>query len=235
MLRTFCLSIALGLLAVNPGLADLITNVSVNGSISGSGVVTTGVPSTGEKTHPFSFSGTNTQLGGISRTGGFGDSGAEADQSATATASSLAISMDGMVFVSQDQGPVPHFSAGVNNSISLTFTLTVESLMRLSSMFFSELPSGSDSGSLLDSMGNVILALPFNNLPFPTALEPGTYTFEEALTGFTEIDFPRSEFISEAQLFDLRAQFAAVPEPRWAWVAPMGLLILGYCRRRKIA
>src|ERR1700733_4865296 len=87
MMHRLFLVIGLGLLAIGPTLADVV-NVTVNGSVSGSGSVTTyclenlGSPecsangSNQMETFPFSFSATNTRLGSFGASGVASSAGA---------------------------------------------------------------------------------------------------------------------------------------------------------------
>lgn len=175
MLRSCCVSISFAILAATPAFPGLITGVSVNGTVSGSGTVTTecGValisPPAGcidvgmglfEQTVPLTFSGTNTQLGSF---GAFGSAtgifGGTVDASATQfvtenvmNGNNLNATLDNQALVSQ-KGLIHNFSVSVDNSVEILFTLTAES-----SAFLAQQGTSLSSADLRDSQGNLILS-----------------------------------------------------------------------------
>ena len=172
MVRTSCVCIALALLHGSFVLGNTITNVEVNGSVSGGGNILLRcngplpgcfeipMPGTFRQIEGFTFSRTNTQLGSFF---GFGQAMVDGTpaiessgfQSATTTGDSLSIDL-----ISSWRASPPDFfgsgkfvsnyNVGVNNNISVAFDLTVESLLQL------DAPPGTQ---LFDSHGNSVLAI----------------------------------------------------------------------------
>jgi hypothetical protein len=248
MLRSLCLVIGLGLLAIGPALPDVI-NVTVNGTASGSGYgedecegpdyIGPLPPGCVEEPGPFyvqglpfNFSGTNTQLGGIgpsgSATGYNGASiSAYASQDTTATASAIDIAFSGgflgnfLIYAAVSQ----------QDNIAVSFDLTTESEIQLTGNIFQG--TGSNSGELLDSMGNVILEIPVTGGSESMILGPGSYQLDASVSGSLQLPYPNS---NDQDLYsDLDATFTPVPEPRWAILAALLCLVLGRYRRAVVA
>jgi hypothetical protein len=240
--RAFHTLLVLGSLAVSPAFPDIITNVSVLGSVSGTGT-TTGecgvyapgtqppectvnpVPGLYFESDPFSFSGTNIQLGFFDQVGqgtGRGSSlGAAASQTTSAAPDSLLISLVNTI---DPIGPGQFFAVALDNEISLTFTLTVESLVQLTDLA----DDVSISNQLLDSHGNVIFVLPSNGSP-SLVLQPGTYEFKDSLSNGCSFCGQMGNELDVG--LEVNAQFTAIiPEPRWAWILLIALR-LGKLRR----
>ena len=241
MLRTWCILIGLGSLVVSPALPD-IADVTVNGSISGSGDMdvacgsaTPGCMQVGDGlyrlTVSYSFGDTNTALGDFSDSGGaslpspFGGSvDGFADENTVATPQSLDIELVG------DNSADGIFNSAFSeesDSISVLFDLTEPSVMDLSG--FNGVP-GPFAGQLLDSHGNVILVIPANVGSTSLVLEPGTYQLDASAEG-DYFDDGSDELIGNVTDFDvdLHADFTPVPtpEPRWAILAALLSLVLG--------
>jgi hypothetical protein len=242
--RTY-VSVALAVLAVNPAFASII-DVSMNGSVFGSGAVTffcfsddnPNCPQgTTVSTPPFNFSGTNTQLGMFTASGSASgidpNSGelttASGQANQTATASGDSFSLDLFVSVSSSgTGAQEAFSSDIFDQATLTFTLTTQSLMQLSDTQNNTADVLPYAGSLSGPTGD-ILDLPEDSASFDVALtlEPGTYEWSELIEGPS---FP-TLFVNDTEVQEVAvsATFAAIPEPRGAWMAPLLLLILGSC------
>jgi hypothetical protein len=240
MHRSF-LVIGLGLLAIGPILADIV-NVTVNGSVSGSGSVTTYclvpecmTPDSGQFTSfPFSFSATNTQLGLFAASGGASSTGppetdpasvqADLFENTTATADALEITLSQDV---NSGGVAFSADATLNESIAVSFNLTEESKIQLSDIFGGD-GSPTNSVDLLDSKGNVILVVPcgmFSCSTVSTVLPPGTYQLDESFDNDGSV---RGEGGEEDFSSDLNAGFTpVVPEPRWTIIATLLVALLG--------
>ena len=231
----------LGLLAIGPTLADVV-DVTVNGSVSVSGSVTTYClvpecmsPESGQfTTFPFSFSATNTQLGVFVASGGASSTGppetdpasvqADVFENTTATADALEITL------SQDivsGGVAFSADATLNESIAVSFNLTEESKIQLTDNPDEGDESSTNSIELLDSTGNVMLVVPcgeFTCSTVSTVLQPGTYQLDDSIVvgGFLRGEF--ADFSSGV----LNASFTpVVPEPRWTIIATLLAALLG--------
>jgi hypothetical protein len=249
MLRRVFFAIGLGSLAIGPALADII-NVTVNGSVSGSGGVAAQCinpapecvqinPDFYAEFFPFSFSVTNTQLGFFSASGsatatgsnigeGYGGSvEAETDQNTAATANTLDIALSG--FCSYQARAA---DCTANDSIAVSFNLTQESEIQLTASVPGFSPG---NGELLDSKGNVILVIPpFGPFSVSTVLQPGTYQLDESVMGSA---FGSFGSVSHDFGTAVNASFTpVVPEPRWVIIATLlATMFGGYvvsCRRR---
>lgn len=226
------LAIGLGCLAIGVARAN-VTNVTVNGSISGSGSLAVecgfnpvNPPSACVdvfegffvETLPISFSGTNTMLGefdaGANVEGDFLGAYlvASAQQNTSATANSLGISLYGSVSYLGNQG-----QANATDTVDVSFDLSTASSVQLSG--FDELVATSDTSELLDSHGNLILAVPSGNGSVATVLQPGAYQLEASASG----GFFGGTGSEDADLLSLtlNADFTPVqtPEPRGAFLA----------------
>jgi hypothetical protein len=249
-MRTLIL-IALATLVVKPALPDII-GVTVNGTAGGSGNVTLpcfsvqlpdcpSAPSFID--FPFTFSGTNTQLGMFSASGstfasspnspGFVNASAESDQTTEANAQSFSVVLRDEA-ISSGVGAAEFFKTGFFNNESLTFTLTTESFLRLTGdqdELNYALPFGS-LGLLLDSHGNVLFAIPQGAFFFDNSLilAPGTYQWVESdFSMLFEGPYGFGQSLDISSGINVSAQFTPIPEPRWAWVVPLLSIVLGYC------
>jgi hypothetical protein len=245
MLRSLCIVTVLGVIA-GSALPDVI-DVTVNGSVSGSGsyvvacaLSTPGCVATagGDFLNvPYSLSGTNTLLGAFSASGStpFMDSpGMEgfADQNTAATADSLEISLTG----GYSANGLPFYSGSENNSITLSFDVTEESVVQL--LGGGVLGSASNAGELLDSDGNVILTLPLDTLSVSTIVQPGMYQVEAAAGGSSGGSFGENADVTNLELYLTADITPAVPEPPGALVAAlMAAMFGGYLvsRRRLVS
>ncbi len=243
MMHRLFLVIGLGALVIGPTLADVV-NVTVNGSLSGSGSVTTpcltleceAIFNNGQfATFPFSFSVPNiTQLGAFGASGGASSPGppetniasiqASESENTTAAADALEITL------SQDAatGDVAEFADfNLNASIAVSFNLTDESKIQLTNNVGAETSAFSNSVELLDSKGNVILVVPCGDFAcstISTVLSPGMYQLDDQMdnSGASrgDLDQPFSA--------DLNASFTpVVPEPRWTIIATLLAALLG--------
>ncbi len=242
MIHRLFLVIGLGLLAIGPTLADIV-DVTVNGSLSGSGSVGSyclgNPPAPGcfqaflgdsnfFESFPFSFSATTTQLGEFGASGGAWTTGdtdganimAFASENTTATADALEITLLQNAFTG---GIVVLSNVTLNDSIAASFSLTEESKIQLNGIGFGELSS--NTGELLDSKGNVILVVPSLNAissTISTVLPPGTYQLDDSIVNSA---FGNSD---ENVEIDLNASFTpVVPEPRWTIIATLLAGLLG--------
>jgi hypothetical protein len=246
-MRTLIL-IALATFVVKPALPDII-GVTVNGEAGGSGNVT--LPCFSVRLpdcpfapsfidFPFTFGGPNTQLGMFSASGstvasspdspGFVIASAEADQTTAANAHSFSVDLRDEA-ISSGVGAAEFFATSFSNDETLTFTLTTESLLRLTGQVNFAPPFGS-LGVLLDSHGNVLFAIPQGTFSFDDSLilAPGTYQWEESdVSMLFEGPYGRGESIDKSSEINVSAQFTPIPEPRWAWVVPLLSIVLGYC------
>jgi hypothetical protein len=216
-------------LAISPAFADII-NVTVNGSVSGSGSVTVacaeGTPGCTEggpfggffMTVPYSFSANNTSLGA------FSDSASSfAAQYSLTTTESLDIRLMG----GHSASAAPIFTASESDSISIGFNLTEASLIDLSG---GGVGIGSNVGELLDSHGNVILMLPNSPAHVFADLEPGIYALTASASGGGSGSLVGSVNVTDF-LPSLDARFAPLPTPETTgapFAALLGALI-GAC------
>jgi hypothetical protein len=253
MWRNLWTMIGLGALMIGPALPDVV-DVTVNGSLSGSGGMTTecfqlgpncvgtfGMPPYLE-TVPYSYSATNTQLGTAFEISGYavgtapgalGSLEYHGFQEVTATADSLDIALE----AGQMPDGVLSWDGTAAETISLGFELTEESVIQLDVSPFG--PLGTNSGDLLDSQGNVIFAMPF---PFGSAsavLAPGTY-YMDASVGGSASGFMGNGNNVEDFAWMLNSTFTpvATPEPPVAFFAALLAMMLGaheVSRRRPAA
>jgi hypothetical protein len=224
-----------------PGIAlPDIVNVTVNGSLSGSGNIAVacglatpgcepdGFPDIFLLTVPFSFSDINSTLGPFNASGtanlpspfsgsvtGFGY------ESTTATAQALAITLGGGY---SSSGIFYSLSTSGNDTISVGFDLTEESLMQLTEWDDLLVPA---AGELLDSQGNVLLEIPPAGGSASLVLEPGEYQLNASAAGYASYYFLDQLYPSFA--LGLNADFTPVPtpEPRWTILAALLSIVLG--------
>jgi hypothetical protein len=244
MIHRLFLVIGLGLLAIGPILADVI-NITVNGSVSGSGGVTTyclenlGSPECSEfgsnqmESFPFAFSATNIQLGVFVASGGASSPGppenaiasvqANGSENTTATADALEITLAQDV---NSDGVAIDPTVALNDSIAVTFNLTEESKIQLTDNLGGD--ASSNSVELLDSDDNVILVVQcadFSCSTVSTLLAPGTYQLDDSLV--TDA-FGGLAGLNDSFSADLNASFTpVVPEPRWTIIATLLAALLG--------
>jgi hypothetical protein len=243
MLKRLARFTAVVFLIVSPALADLITDVTVNGSVSGTGNMTLrcffqGSPPPGcAQALPLvyiqdvstSFSATNTQVGDFSDSSqatGIGPTELDiiASQSTTATADSLSVDLY-TAFSIFMRAPIHYYDVSLQNSIAVGFELTTESLLQVSGYL------GLGDTQLFDSNGNPLFTGPCCNSSL--ILGPGMYKFTQSLPmtadgGFPVFDHEGTYFVSE-----LDANFTPIPEPRWTGLtALIALGCLAYCRQR---
>ena len=241
MIYRLFLVIGLGLLAIGPALADIV-DVTVNGSVSASGSVTTicfvpecmSIDSGQFVSFPFSFTATNTQLGQFSASGGVSSPGppetnfasiqANMSENTTATADALEITLSQNAM---SGGVAPAAFASLNESIAVSFNLTEESKIQLNTDNPEEDASSTNSVELLDSKGNVILVVPcgdFSCSTVSTVLQPGTYQLDDSFDNGASLRGGSEEGFSA----DLNASFTpVVPEPRWTIIATLLAALLG--------
>lgn len=230
---------ALGILAVTPAFPDII-NVNINGSVFGGGYLTffcafNGCPGGTVDSPPFTLSGTNTKLGVFTvsdstsaidpNSGVLSTASGEAAQTSAATGDSFSLNLS-TTLSSSGTGAQESFSALIDNSVDLTFTLTAESLMALSENQSNGFGLFGFAGSLHGPTGD-LLDLSTSSEPFEGSLtlQPGTYDFLADLQGFPDISVPVGPTNSDE--VSVSATFTAIPESRWTWVAPLILLALG--------
>jgi hypothetical protein len=254
MRRNLCTVIGLGALMIGPALPDVV-DVTVNGSLSGSGGMTTECTQLGPncvgtfgmppllETVPYSYSATNTQLGTAFDTSGEavgtapGAQGAldyHAFQEVTATADNLDIALE----AGQMPDGVLSWDGTATQTISLGFELTEESVIQLDVSPFGLL--GTNSGDLLDSHGNVILKMPFPFGSTSAVLAPGTYYMDASVSGSANGFIMGDGNNVEDFAWMLNSTFTpvATPEPPVAFFAALLAMMLGgyeVSRRRRAA
>lgn len=249
------LRVAFGLvfLAASPVLADIV-DVTVNGTVSGTGSVTVecGVgllnPPPGcvnaymglyLDTIPFSFSATNSDrlLFGTSELEAPGPYGPnpllqafpyQTTRVDPVGPGTLEIDL-GDIYSLSTGAAITNFLLNENDSFSATFDLTEASMVSLSFDAFGE---ATGSGELLDSGGNVLVTLPsVGGATSPDLLEPGSYQLDLSLTGGVDGPFTKSPGYFQASL-GLAAYPIATPEPRGLVLAALLSMALGSWGRR---
>jgi hypothetical protein len=243
MPRTLCVPIVLGFLAAAPALPDLISNLSVAASVSGTGSITSDcgsgfvTPPSGcvavidglyLQTLPLSFSGTTSQLGPFGAAGSvtgiyggsvFANGGGTTLQDYMASNNLVAFLNSSASLT--NAGTIISFGVHVTDTVSFAFDLTAETLLEFGgSTPQASNPSSYNTSELIDSHGDVILGG-----SGPLTLEPGTYTLEDTFdSGFS--GGYRQGGGGETASF-LASFTAIVPEPRWMSIAPVLLIALG--------
>jgi len=257
MFVRFCLLIGLGAFAAGHALPDIISNVTVNGSVSGAGSVTVecGIATPGCQpagsmggtlSVSYSFGGGGTQLGSFFSAGGSATTpsdvpNASADgyaeglayQVSAPTADSLGIFFSAGRF---GTGAFKYFSGSEAGSVSIGFDLTEASTVNLSGFISSG--TAPNAGELLDSAGNVLLVLPIGVSSASTVLEPGMYRYDASIEGIGLNSFRGSDEALDFRA-NLEATFTPVPtpEPRWSVLAALLAGIAGgfiIPRRRRV-
>jgi len=242
--RRLCGLIWIGALTISPALPDIV-DVSVNGSVSGSGSVTVAcalstpgcmaVPPFGFFiTVPYNFSATNTSLGSFSDSGSAsGEPSFPATVSSFATQDTSATSqeLDIVLTGGHSATSAPSYTASETDNISVSFELTEPSIVELAGGGFG---IGPGVGELLDSNGNVILTV---SSPVPEfgELGPGTYQLRAAASGGGFGAFASDVRTTDFD-FSLDGSFTPIPEPRGAIFAAMFAIVLGgiaLSRRRR--
>ena len=189
MLSNIRFVVALGLASRAPlpfGCSPV--NLTVNGSVSGTGEVGYDTISSGFQTNSFTLSGTNTSLGTFSTSGGasftLNPIGLTNSLSVVATQNTFVSNFIGLTTITTTTpsgalggggGITSFWSAQVDNDLSTSFNLTVESVVSLGA---TEL--GLSTGELLDSMGNVLATFTNSSPPsLSLTLATGSYTLEQ--------------------------------------------------------
>ncbi len=238
MLRRLWVVIGLGAMAVGPAMPDLVNVTAVDSSVSGSGYVAyfcgittpgcTYYPGIGYMLNvPYSFSGVNSGFGSA-ESPPWGPVSGYAGVNTTTTADSLAI----MLMGGHSDYAAPFYGNTENASVSVSFDLTEQSLIQLTGY-----PDPNVTAELLDSNGNVILALPFPSSP--TLLLPGSYLLDASAASNTF-----GAFGGQISVIDFNENLTAnftpvpVPEPRFAFLATLLATMLGgfaASRRRRVS
>lgn len=250
MSRKLFLIVGLTALSISPAIADVI-EVTVDGSVSGSGTATTDcgllspeppecVPSPGGPpvdAVSYSFASTNTQLGTFSdsgsATGVNGSAEGQASQDVTAMSDSIGITLSASHTI---QGAVLYYSGTESDSVTVDFDLTSLSEASLSGSGFIE-PGmfAPAAGELLDSNGNVILTVPNSPAGVTVLLQPGLYELSTGAQVFPTGGGPSGGGTFTDLQLDFGGTFTPVPEPRGALFAVLffGLLVARFVSRRR--
>jgi hypothetical protein len=237
MLRSLCLLIGLGVIAASAAFPDFIDVTAVNGSVSGSGDLqfvcslgTSGCvqipPAPPLFTVPYSFNGTNTELGLFSASGSAdsfpwsiqGHASQDTGITSEATSEVLSIALTGGYSVT-----APFYSASENDEIAVSFYVNQESVVLVGG---SLLGSASNVGELLDSDGNVILTLPLDSSPLSTVVQPGMYQLDASAGAGAFGSFGDDLNVTNLELY-LSADVTPTPEPRWTVFAALLATMLG--------
>lgn len=242
--------IGLASLAAAPALPDII-DVTVSGSVSGSGTVlepcdptfTQGCMRYGGGPYsvyiPYSFNGTNTQIGSFSASSGPTVSGPGQGGAGFANENTSLSTIDTSTGPGQELDIELNgghsafgyaFSAEESAAISIGFELTQESELVLGSVFSGLNPN---SGGLLDSSGNLILPIPLDGQA-STVLPPGAYQLNDSDSGGSQGSFPQPGDVTDFDTL-MYAQFTPVPEPRGAVFGALALMLITFpaSRRRR--
>jgi hypothetical protein len=221
----------IGLMAVSPVLADVV-GVSVNGSINATAEVgyICGVarPCAGqvEASSSITLTGTDTALGGITKSGATSATdpvfGATDTLSMSVSQSAsmpdpgvdyFVLGIDNIETPGGNTGTsgvlTSFWNANITNDISLTFTLTSDSVAFLFSLAPSPPPF---SAMLLNSAGNAVFMFPNSPSGGTISLVAGTYQLVDNFTGGVG-QFVASDLMVQAN--QISARFEPVPEPRW--------------------
>lgn len=226
-------------LVVRPAFSD-IADVSISGSVSGSGSLTVecGVglmnPPQGcvnvfeglyLQTEGYNFTATNPGLDAFSDSASafalYGNLEGQADQSVTLGPDSIHFQLDASDAASAF---LVSYNASDSSSVSAKFYLTVLSTYTLSDDFFSVT---SDSDELFDSLGTVVSP--------SSIIAPGWYTFKASITENGSGGYLTKPASDQGGGFT-EADFAPVPTPEPRWTALVfAILLAGYvvATRRK--
>jgi hypothetical protein len=221
--------------------ADTITDVTVDGSVAGTGSmmvrcmpsetgctpVFSGAPF-GHQTLDFSFNGTNTQLGS------FSDSGLVTSpegttllgrvvQSTAATADGFSLFMNSGFQLYPVTQVVYSYDVNLTNNISVGFDLSTASMLGFQWQIFIQA-----AVQLMDSNGDTVFSTAFRGSGATSVvLQPGAYTFTESLPFAAQNSFPPPIGVTgNFYLSSIDAAFTPIPEPRLGWVI---LISLGIC------
>jgi len=245
MPQNYAALVALFPFALAPAWADAvaITAVAVNGSVTGSGSVSVRCDSCpgGAGEGGFSFAGSNTQVGTFSKSvqGSFTDiSGrsatvsGSAEQATAASATSVGVDFqDSAIF--DGVGAEWSALASLSNQYTLGFTLTTQSLMRL---------SGSGGMQWYLSGAGLNIGPLFGPFDQTFTADPGDYmlTVSDMMNLIGQpspIGGGASTHFEQTDQLSLTADFTPiVPEPRWTVGLLASFLILCHfvsCRRRE--
>ena len=216
---------------LTPALADLVTDVTVNGTVSGTGMVGVRCDSCvgGFGIDNFSFLGLNTGLGAFSKSGqaSFTDVGGRSatafglsEQTTTVSPTSVSVDIELSAILSGIGG---QWSAQeqLGTSYTLGFTLTTASLINLT--ISGGLPWSLDFPPPLLVDGLVVA-------------NPGRYNvvFGDNQT-FGASPMGLETQVEQTEVYSFRADFTPVPEPMPITILPASLLMLGhlFLRRRR--
>lgn len=244
--------IGLASLAAAPALPDII-DVTVSGSVSGSGTVlepcdptfTQGCMRYGGGPYsvyiPYSFNGTNTQIGSFSASSGPtvsgpgpGGAGFASENTSLCLAPTPCPPTAGdAIYIELTGGHSAfgyYYTATESAGITISFDLTQESEATLYSGV------GLSSGGLMDSNGDVLLPIPQAG-PASTVLPPGAYQLKDSDSGGSQgTAFSQTGDVTDFDTF-LTAQFTPVPtpEPRGAVFGALALMLITFpaSRRRR--
>jgi hypothetical protein len=233
------LIVGLSTFAIGPALAD-VTDVTVSGSVSGSGTLsvecfTPGVgdcplPTVGLAPHEtvmYSFSG-NTQGSGGAMPPDVPASFIEAyaDQDITATSDDISVTVSAGFSA---QGVALFVDTSETDDVLVSFDLTQASLVTFGAGV------GEVADELLDSNGNVIATIPSSSATLVT-LTSGMYTLKVDASGGTMEAIPGGQLNITDLQYTLDASFAPVPEPSGVpFAAFLGLLIACIVSRPRAA
>lgn len=248
--RSLIVFLAVSLFPLSPAFADLLTGVSVSGSVSGSGDLNAllGCPAyfpISPLDQSYSFSGSNSQTGvGNYSLGKSGSVACEenvnyasADQSADVTGKSFMVTDE--VSAATAGGPGFLENANASSSLTLSFDLNQAALVDFSESFntfcgftFLFFPGQTYPGpcssqilpyDMANATGSVELMGPGGNVPLLPSfiLGPGDYTLNvSGSASAMTLDIPFEGY----SWLSLDAEFTAIPEPRW--LAGMAVILL---------
>lgn len=235
MLQNYCVLLAMGSLCAIPGLGNIV-NVTIGGNAIGSGDVVARCftsPSCADQEF-LSFNGTNNNSDNFTASGSVTAAdrvtlSGSVQQNTTVSSDSFSVDMESLTTLDAI-GAEWGARVDIQNSYSLTFTLTTESVMHLSE------PSNVGNSQQQEFCffegpdSNPKIPLPcFDGGSFDQSitLGPGTYfvslSDELAAGSFQCCGQPTHDVIMDHMVLD--AQFTAVPEPEWGGaVIPVVLL-----------
>jgi len=235
MLRNLSV-IGLAVIAIGSVQADVV-DVTVDGPVSGSGSVTVACGNStpgcvgGLFTSDYNFSDTNTALGPFTDSGSVTSpifNGATASSFASQDVSSTIESL-GFLLMGGHSAISPSYTASESDAVTVGFDLTESSMVQLTGVVFGPAFGASDAGELLDSGGNVILAIPTIGSPFASVLlAPGSYELKGSVSGGGSGAAFESINVTDFTL-SLEAKFTpvATPEPRGVVLTALLASMLG--------